>query len=75
MLDLTVEIDGDISSLDEALVRFTSTEALDGENKYHCSRFATALSLLFSSSDILCLFLLILSVDYKFLTFTESLDY
>ncbi|KAL5668268.1 hypothetical protein ACJX0J_020489, partial [Zea mays] len=38
MLDLTVEIDGDISSLDEALVRFTSTEALDGENKYHCSR-------------------------------------
>lgn len=39
MLDLTVEIDGDISSLDEALVRFTSTEVLDGENRYHCSRF------------------------------------
>ncbi|ONM03743.1 Ubiquitin carboxyl-terminal hydrolase 17 [Zea mays] len=39
MLDLTVEIDGDISSLGEALVRFTSTEVLDGENKYHCSRF------------------------------------
>ncbi|RCV31529.1 hypothetical protein SETIT_6G185200v2 [Setaria italica] len=38
MLDLTVEIDGDISSLDEALVRFTSTEVLDGENRYHCSR-------------------------------------
>ncbi|KAF8654384.1 hypothetical protein HU200_061565 [Digitaria exilis] len=38
MLDLTVEIDGDISSLDEALVRFTSTEVLDGENRYYCSR-------------------------------------
>ncbi|WVZ92464.1 hypothetical protein U9M48_038527 [Paspalum notatum var. saurae] len=38
MLDLTVEIDGDINSLDEALERFTTTEVLDGENKYHCSR-------------------------------------
>ncbi|KAL6644646.1 hypothetical protein ACP70R_016254 [Stipagrostis hirtigluma subsp. patula] len=38
MLDLTVEIDGDISSLEEALERFTSTEVLDGENRYECSR-------------------------------------
>ncbi|XP_062191398.1 ubiquitin carboxyl-terminal hydrolase 16-like isoform X2 [Phragmites australis] len=38
MLDLTVEIDGDISSLEEALERFTSTEVLDGENRYQCSR-------------------------------------
>ncbi|VAI75050.1 unnamed protein product [Triticum turgidum subsp. durum] len=38
MLDLTVEIDGDISSLEEALQRFTSTEVLDGDNRYQCSR-------------------------------------
>ena len=39
MLDLTVEIDGDISSLEEALQRFTSTEVMDGDNRYQCSRF------------------------------------
>lgn len=38
MLDLTVEIQGDIGSLEEALRKFTSTEILDGENKYHCGR-------------------------------------
>lgn len=38
MLDLTVEIDGDISSLEEALQRFTSTEVLDGNNRYQCTR-------------------------------------
>ncbi|XWS33387.1 hypothetical protein CRYUN_Cryun22dG0077900 [Craigia yunnanensis] len=38
MMDLTVEIDGDIGSLEEALAQFTATEILDGENKYHCSR-------------------------------------
>ncbi|KAL5201142.1 hypothetical protein ABZP36_035496 [Zizania latifolia] len=38
ILDLTVEIDGDISTLEEALHRFTSTEVLDGDNRYHCSR-------------------------------------
>ncbi|KAG9450807.1 hypothetical protein H6P81_010772 [Aristolochia fimbriata] len=38
MMDLTVEIDGDIASLEEALHKFTSTETLEGENKYHCSR-------------------------------------
>ncbi|KAL1308786.1 hypothetical protein HN51_050804 [Arachis hypogaea] len=38
MMDLTVEIDGDIASLEEALRRFTSTETLDGENKYNCVR-------------------------------------
>ncbi|EXC16662.1 Ubiquitin carboxyl-terminal hydrolase 16 [Morus notabilis] len=38
MLDLTVEIEGDIGSLEEALRKFTSTEILDGENKYHCGR-------------------------------------
>ncbi|XP_022751124.1 ubiquitin carboxyl-terminal hydrolase 17 isoform X2 [Durio zibethinus] len=38
MMDLTVEIDGDIGSLEEALAQYTTTEILDGENKYHCSR-------------------------------------
>ncbi|KAK8624234.1 hypothetical protein V6N13_065585 [Hibiscus sabdariffa] len=38
MMDLTVEIEGDIRTLEEALRRFTRTEILDGENKYQCSR-------------------------------------
>ncbi|CAK9163609.1 unnamed protein product [Ilex paraguariensis] len=38
MMDLTVEIEGDIGTLEEALRQFTSTEILDGENKYQCSR-------------------------------------
>ncbi|TKY74468.1 Ubiquitin carboxyl-terminal hydrolase 16 [Spatholobus suberectus] len=38
MMDLTVEIEGEITTLVEALRRFTSTESLDGENKYHCVR-------------------------------------
>ncbi|GFY85896.1 ubiquitin-specific protease 16 [Actinidia rufa] len=38
MMDLTVEIGGDIGTLEEALRQFTSTEILDGENKYECSR-------------------------------------
>lgn len=39
MMDLTVEIEGDIGTLGEALNKFTCTEVLDGENKYKCSRF------------------------------------
>ncbi|OMO50719.1 Peptidase C19, ubiquitin carboxyl-terminal hydrolase 2, partial [Corchorus capsularis] len=38
MMDLTVEIEGDIGTLEEALRRFTATEILDGENKYQCCR-------------------------------------
>lgn len=38
MMDLTVEIHGDIGTLEEALERFTATEILDGDNKYHCDR-------------------------------------
>ncbi|KAJ4965532.1 hypothetical protein NE237_017381 [Protea cynaroides] len=38
MMDLTVEIQGDIGTLEEALAEFTATETLDGENKYHCGR-------------------------------------
>ncbi|GFY96090.1 ubiquitin-specific protease 16 [Actinidia rufa] len=37
MMDLTVEIDGEIGNLEEALRKFTGTEILDGENKYQCS--------------------------------------
>ncbi|KAF5739781.1 ubiquitin carboxyl-terminal hydrolase 16 isoform X2 [Tripterygium wilfordii] len=38
MMDLTVEIEGDIQTLEEALRRFTATEILEGDNKYQCSR-------------------------------------
>ncbi|KAF8023335.1 hypothetical protein BT93_F0747 [Corymbia citriodora subsp. variegata] len=38
MMDLTVEIEGDIGTLEQALRQFTENETLDGENKYHCSR-------------------------------------
>ncbi|KAG7994178.1 hypothetical protein I3843_01G043900 [Carya illinoinensis] len=38
MMDLTVEIDGDIGTLEEALAQFTATEILDRDNKYYCSR-------------------------------------
>ncbi|XP_022775014.1 ubiquitin carboxyl-terminal hydrolase 17-like isoform X2 [Durio zibethinus] len=38
MMDLTIEIDGEIGSLAEALAQFTATEILDGKNKYHCIR-------------------------------------
>lgn len=38
MMDLTVEIEGDIGTLEQALRRFTENETLDGENKYYCSR-------------------------------------
>jgi ubiquitin carboxyl-terminal hydrolase 36/42 len=36
MMDLAVEIQGDIKSLEDALTQFTGTELLDGENKYKC---------------------------------------
>lgn len=38
MMDLTVEIEGDVGTLDQALRKFTSTEIMDGENKFQCSR-------------------------------------
>uniref|UniRef100_A0A7N0R8J2 Uncharacterized protein n=1 Tax=Kalanchoe fedtschenkoi TaxID=63787 RepID=A0A7N0R8J2_KALFE len=36
MMDLTVEIHGDTSSLEECLDQFTTAEWLDGENMYKC---------------------------------------
>uniref|UniRef100_A0A1J3FCK5 ubiquitinyl hydrolase 1 n=1 Tax=Noccaea caerulescens TaxID=107243 RepID=A0A1J3FCK5_NOCCA len=38
MMDLTVEIGGDIGSLEEALAQYTAYEVLDGENLYFCGR-------------------------------------
>lgn len=38
IMDLTVDINGDVGTLQEALTRFTATEILDGENKYLCTR-------------------------------------
>jgi hypothetical protein len=34
MMDLTVEIDGNIGTLEEALTQFTATETLDRDNKF-----------------------------------------
>ncbi|KAL9226776.1 hypothetical protein vseg_002547 [Gypsophila vaccaria] len=38
MMDLTVEIQGDATSLQECLDQFTETEWLRGDNKYKCDR-------------------------------------
>lgn len=47
MMDLTVEIDGEIGSLEEALTQFTATETLDRDNKYHCIRLVKTVHMLF----------------------------
>lgn len=39
MMDLTVPIEGNITTLEEALAKFTSSEILDGDNKYQCNRY------------------------------------
>lgn len=39
MMDLTVEIQGDASSLEECLDQFTGKEWLDGENMYKCDGY------------------------------------
>ncbi|GFQ03536.1 ubiquitin carboxyl-terminal hydrolase 17 [Phtheirospermum japonicum] len=38
MMDLTVEIDGNICTLEDALTQFTTSETLGGDDKYKCSR-------------------------------------
>lgn len=38
MMDLAVEIQGNVESLEDALAQFTNHEWLDGENKYKCDR-------------------------------------
>jgi ubiquitin carboxyl-terminal hydrolase 36/42 len=39
MMDLAVEIQGNVKSLENALGQFTSTELLDGVNKYECDQY------------------------------------
>lgn len=39
IMDLSVEIQGDIGTLEQALKQFTTTEVLDGGNRYRCDRF------------------------------------
>ncbi|KAG6511569.1 hypothetical protein ZIOFF_029642 [Zingiber officinale] len=41
MMDLTLDIEGNIGTLEEALRKFTMTEVLDGDNKYQCLRWNT----------------------------------
>ncbi|KAL0366371.1 UNVERIFIED_CONTAM: Ubiquitin carboxyl-terminal hydrolase 16 [Sesamum radiatum] len=38
IMDLTVEIGGEIETLEDSLSLFTRSEMLDGENKYYCRR-------------------------------------
>ncbi|KAJ7213735.1 hypothetical protein O6H91_11G033200 [Diphasiastrum complanatum] len=40
MMDLAVEIQGSVESLEGALAKFTAPECLDGDNKYKCDRCA-----------------------------------
>ncbi|KAH9606008.1 hypothetical protein KSS87_009493 [Heliosperma pusillum] len=53
MMDLTVEIGGDVETLEDALRQFTGTENLDGENKYHCGRSVVRL-LIIPWSEMRC---------------------
>lgn len=50
MMDLTVEIDGEIGTLEEALAQFTASEVLDRDNKYYCCRLDCLLVLLLISN-------------------------
>lgn len=43
MMDLAVEIQGNIESLEDALAQFTAPEKLQGDNKYKCDRFVPPL--------------------------------
>jgi ubiquitin carboxyl-terminal hydrolase 36/42 len=41
IMDLTLEINGWVESLEDALTQFTSPEDLDGENMYKCERYSS----------------------------------
>ena len=45
MMDLAVEIHGNVDTLEDALARFTASEWLDGDNKYRCNRYMLLLPL------------------------------
>lgn len=53
MLDLNVEIHGDVASLEDALDQFTGHEWLDGDNKYYCDGYGNI-----SSHHYFCTFAL-----------------
>lgn len=54
ILDLTVEISGDIETIEEALQQYTSPEILDGDNRYHCTRLIDLLLLVLLVTTIIC---------------------
>jgi hypothetical protein len=39
MMDLLVDIQGNVKFVEDALVEFTDTELLDGANKYKCDQY------------------------------------
>jgi hypothetical protein len=39
MMDLHVDIKGNVKSMEDALAQFTDTELLDGANKYKCDQY------------------------------------
>jgi ubiquitin carboxyl-terminal hydrolase 36/42 len=49
MMDLLVDIQGNVKSVEDALAQFTDTELLDGANKYECDQYV----LLMCSGNIL----------------------
>lgn len=56
MMDLTVEIQGDVASLEDCLDQFTVKEWLDGENMYKCDGYASFYVIkYFKSKQIFCL--------------------
>lgn len=55
-MDLTVEIQGDVASLEDCLDQFTVKEWLDGENMYKCDGYASFYVIkYFKSKQIFCL--------------------
>jgi ubiquitin carboxyl-terminal hydrolase 36/42 len=49
MMDLLVDIQGNVKSVEDVLAQFTDTELLDGANKYECDQYV----LLMCSGNIL----------------------
>ena len=43
MMDLAVEIHGNVDTLEDALAQFTAMEWLDDDNKYKCDRYTFVL--------------------------------
>lgn len=53
MMDLTVEIQGDATSLQECLNQFTAKEWLDGDNMYRCDGYELFSPIFFSGTSLL----------------------